>query len=293
MTHAQPAILAPIPAHGRYLVLGLRPDADVAASLHRLQKLRVPEGTVIGLGEPLVLAAGTAVSGLRTFPGLTGVGCTFPATQGALWISLGGDDAGEILHQGRAVHEVLNAGFRLDEEVSCFKYGIGRDLSGYEDGTENPKGKNAEATAIVHGDGPGRDGSSFVAWQRYRHDLSRLDQLSPRARDHLIGRHHRTNVELAHAPPSAHVKRAAQESFDPEAFMVRRSMPWGGVGEHGLAFVAYGHSLDAFERVLRRMAGLDDGIVDGLLQFTRAISGGYYWCPPLRGGRLDLRALGL
>jgi hypothetical protein len=28
------------------------------------------------------------------------------------------------------------------------------------------------------------------------------------------------------APPSAHVKSAAQESYDPPAFMVRRSMPW-------------------------------------------------------------------
>ena len=46
-----------------------------------------------------------------------------------------------------------------------------------------------------------------------------------------------------------------------------------------------------FERQLRRMAGLDDGIVDGLLQFTRAVSGGSYWCPPTRDDRLDLSAL--
>ena len=75
--------------------------------------------------------------------------------------------------------------------------------------------------------------------------------------------------------------------------MLRRSMPWGDVREHGLYFVAYAASLDPFERVLRRMTGLDDGIVDGLLRFTRPISGGYYWCPPLAGERLDLRALGL
>ena len=38
---------------------------------------------------------------------------------------------------------------------------------------------------------------------------------------------------------------------------------------------------------------LDDGIVDALFGFTRAVSGGYYFCPPVAGGRLDLRALGL
>ena len=49
----------------------------------------------------------------------------------------------------------------------------------------------------------------------------------------------------------------------------------------------------ASERLLRRMAGLDDGQVDGLLAITRAISGGYYFCPPMMKGGLDLRAVGL
>ena len=87
------------------------------------------------------------------------------------------------------------------------------------------------------------------------------------------------------------MKRAAQESFEPTAFMVRRSMPYGTVGEHGLYFVAFGATLDAYERVLIRMTGGVDGIVDGLFQFSRPVSGGYYWCPPVSGGRLDLRAL--
>lgn len=43
---------------------------------------------------------------------------------------------------------------------------------------------------------------------------------------------------------------------------------------------------------MRRMAGLEDGIVDALFRFSRPTSGGYYWCPPLREGHLDLSALG-
>ncbi len=57
--------------------------------------------------------------------------------------------------------------------------------------------------------------------------------------------------------------------------------------------MAFGESLDRFERVLSRMAGREDGIVDALLGFTRALSGGYYWCPPVQDGRLDLSRLGL
>ncbi|MBS1138382.1 MAG: Dyp-type peroxidase, partial [Proteobacteria bacterium] len=32
---------------------------------------------------------------------------------------------------------------------------------------------------------------------------------------------------------------------------------------------------------------------DALFSFSRPVTGGYYWCPPLTGGMLDLRRLGL
>ncbi len=64
--------------------------------------------------------------------------------------------------------------------------------------------------------------------------------------------------------------------------------------EHGLYFVAYGASLDPFEAILRRMIGLEDGVTDALLTMSRAVTGGYFWCPSVTSeGRLDLRALGL
>ena len=73
--------------------------------------------------------------------------------------------------------------------------------------------------------------------------------------------------------------------------MLRRSMPYGSTKEHGLVFVAYGASLDAYERVMRRMAGLDDGIRDAIFSYSRPVTGGYYFCPPVRHRRYDLAAL--
>jgi putative iron-dependent peroxidase len=110
--------------------------------------------------------------------------------------------------------------------------------------------------------------------------------------DLSIGRHRVGNAEIDDAPRSAHVKRTAQESFTPAAFVLRRSMPWANGLEAGLQFVAFGHSLDAFEALLRRMTGGEDGITDALFGFTRPVTGAYYWCPPASDGRLDLRAIG-
>jgi putative iron-dependent peroxidase len=70
-------------------------------------------------------------------------------------------------------------------------------------------------------------------------------------------------------------------------------MPWADENGEGLMFVAFGHSLDAYEAVMRRMAGLEDGITDGLFRYSRAVSGGYFWCPPVKEGRLDLTAAGV
>jgi len=291
MPSHQPAILAAPAKAGRFLAFGLQPGADPRPAIGRLAAARLAEETVIGLGQPVVEAVGARVPGLRTFPAIAGAGVSFPSTQGALWAFVGSADSGESLHRARALRDLLGEAFRADEDVLSFEYAGGHDLSGYEDGTENPREEKAVAAAIVGG-GP-LAGSSFVAAQRWVHELSSLERMSAAERDHVIGRRREGNEEIADAPASAHVKRTAQESFDPPGFMVRRSMPWGHLGEHGLYFVAYVADLDVYERTLRRMAGLEDGVVDALTRFTRPVSGGYYWCPAVRQGRLDLRPIGV
>lgn len=74
--------------------------------------------------------------------------------------------------------------------------------------------------------------------------------------------------------------------------MLRRSMPWVEGNRGGLVFTAFGHSFDAFEALLGRMCGVEDGITDALFSFSEPETGAYFWCPPIHNGQLDLRALG-
>jgi len=247
---------------------------------------------VLGVGEPLTRALGRSVPGLRAFPGLTGAGCAAPSTQSALWLMIRGEQRSEVFDRSARLVASLEPAFAVEDAIDTFVYEGGRDLTGYVDGTENPKLDAAEKAALV-ASGAGLQGGSFAAVQRWVHDLRQFGSFSKARRDATIGRELESNEELADAPSSAHVKRSAQESFDPTAFMLRRSMPWTHGMEQGLEFVAYGASLDAYERVLRRMLGLDDGVVDALFSFARPVSGGYYFCPPLTFDSLDLRCLGL
>ncbi len=289
----QPVVLAPVPRFGRFVTLDLTDASRAAATLRALAGGTSMERTGIGIGQPLALALGKKIPGLRSFPSVTGAGVAFPSTQGALWAFFAGDDPGDVLDRARAFVGRASAAFVVREDVGTFMYKTGHDLSGYEDGTENPKGDLAVDAAILRGAGAGLDGGSFVAAQTWVHDLAAFAKLPDGDRDNTFGRRILDNEEIEEAPASAHVKRAAQEDFDPPAFMVRRSMPWGDTQLHGIYFVAYGETLDRYERVLRRMAGLDDGITDGLLRFSRAKTGGYYFCPPVRGAALDLSSLGL
>jgi porphyrinogen peroxidase len=277
----QIGVLEPVPAVGRHLTFDLRFSADPHRAIRKLAD-EAPSSCVIGLGISLVSSLGATIGGLRVFPALAGKGVETPSTQNALWV---------WVRVSRTIEKSLGADFTLVEEVSTFIYRKGRDLSGYEDGTENPKDDAAREAAIV-GSGP-LQGSSFAAVQRWVHDLSQFMALDALNRDHTIGRRFEDNQEIPDAPTSAHVRRSAQESFDPPAFMLRRSMPWSEQGQHGLYFLAFGESLDRFEHVLSRMVGLEDGIVDRLFAFTRPVTGGYFWCPPQRNGRIVLSAVGL
>jgi putative iron-dependent peroxidase len=271
-------------AHGaadpRSALSGLRDALDVTRS-------------IAGFGPQLCALLDRNYAWLRPFPALSGPGVAVPSTQGALVCLLLGDDRGELLHQSRALVRSLAPSFELCERTDTFVYRDGRDLTGYVDGTENPKGDRALTAALIAGRGPGLDGGSILCLQRWVHDLDAFERFSPAQRDALIGRSAESNEELGDAPASAHVKRSAQESFEPDAFMVRRSMPFSCGDQNGLYFLAFCESIERYERVLRRMLGLDDGIVDGLFAFSRAVSGGYYFCPPIAAGKLDLRALGL
>lgn len=286
----QPAILAPVPALGRSLTFRLVPETDPWPAVNRLVAQFDPSWGIVGLGDGLVRTLGRHVPGLRTFPALAGAGCSVPSTQQAVWVWLGGDDAGVLFDRVEAIKAALNPDLLLDDDHPLFRYAGGRDLTGYEDGTENPT-DDAAVEAAIAASPEVLAGSSFVAVQRWIHDLHRFQDHSPPERDAMIGRRRDTNEEIDDAPESAHVKRTAQESYTPEAFMVRRSMPWATAFAKGLEFVAFGRSLDAYERVLRRMVGEEDGIVDALFRFSRPVAGGYYWCPPVSGGKLDLSAL--
>lgn len=287
MPTPQTGILAPLPPLARSLFFALNPATDPRPALQALAAITDGSRLVIGIGPTLATALNADIAGLHPLEPITAHGLSIPSTPRALWCWLRGTDRGELLNHSRQIESLLSPAFRLEQTLDTFLHRHGRDLTGYEDGTENPEGDDAVATAFTS------TGTSLVAIQQWTHDFSAFDALSSDEQDNIVGRRRDDNEELDDAPASAHVKRTAQEGFAPEAFVWRRSMSWAEGQNGGLLFAAFGHSLRAFEVQMRRMAGLDDGIIDGLFRISQPVTGDSFWCPAIRNSHPDLSPLGL
>ena len=274
MKNYQPGIIQPLPLQAVYLTCNLGQASSLQQVIEILQILDT-DNMVVAIGQSLLDRFNQSVPGLRAMPAFASqhIGA---ATATDLWCWIRGDDRGELLHRSLRIIHHLEPVFDLVDTTDAFLYAGGRDLTGYEDGTENPVADAAIEAAILNSNNVAINGSSFVAVQQWQHDLGKFDTLPGEQQDNLIGRRRTDNLELNDAPESAHVKRTAQESFNPKAFLVRRSMPWSIKLQAGLMFVVFGRSFDAFEAQLNRMTGADDGIEDGLFQFSRVLNSAYY-----------------
>jgi putative iron-dependent peroxidase len=296
MTNFQTGILAPIPRHALYLHFRCAPlitNEQIKQALKELAAFSAEYEIVVGFASTLLDRLKVTIPGMRAFPTFNNSNIAIVRPEFDLWCWLGVEERGELLLTLQRLQKILSPSFTLSLQVDAFKYQSGRDLTGYEDGTENPEDTEAIEAAIVESENPQIDGSSFVAIQQWQHNFAQFNAMSEHAQNYAIGRRRTDNEELEDAPESAHVKRTAQENFEPEAFVVRRSMPWMRDGQGGLYFVAFGHSFDAFEAQFSKMLGLEDGINDALFQFSTPLNNAYFWCPPKQQGRLNLSALGI
>ena len=74
------------------------------------------------------------------------------------------------------------------DEVHGFRYFDDRDLIGFVDGTENPRGQEAVDAVLVGDEDAAFAGGSYVIVQKYLHDLAGWDALPTEAQERIIGR---------------------------------------------------------------------------------------------------------
>src|ERR1700691_2042287 len=115
------------------------------------------------------------------------------------------------------------------DEVHGFRYFDGRDLMGFVDGSENPRGQAVIDAVIVGEEDAAFAGGSYVIVQKYLHDLDAWNALSTEAQERIIGRTKLADIELDDSvkPTSAHNALTTIVEDGKEIKILRDNMPFG------------------------------------------------------------------
>jgi putative iron-dependent peroxidase len=170
------------------------------------------------------------------------------------------------------------------DEVQGFRYFDDRDLIGFVDGTENPRGQAAVDAVVIGDEDPAFAGGSYVLVQKYLHDMQGWDALPTEAQEKIIGRKKLSDIELDDSvkPTSAHNALTTITVDGKEVKILRDNMPFGrpAQGEFGTYFIGYCRSPRPIEQMLENMfIGRPPGNYDRLLDFSRAVTGNLFFVP--------------
>jgi porphyrinogen peroxidase len=170
------------------------------------------------------------------------------------------------------------------DEVHGFRYFDDRDLIGFVDGTENPRGQEAIDAVTIGAEDAGFEGGTYVIVQKYLHDMAGWDALSTEQQERIIGRKKLSDIELDAAvkPTCSHSSLTTIEENGVEVKILRDNMPFGRPtqGEFGTYFIGYSKSPSTIELMLQNMfVGRPPGNYDRLLDFSRAVTGNLFFVP--------------
>ncbi len=178
----------------------------------------------------------------------------------------------------------LGSGVSPVDEVHGFRFFDSRDLIGFVDGTENPKGQEALDATIIGDEDHAFASGSYVIVQKYLHNLTEWNKLPTEKQEHIVGRTKLTDVELEDSvkPTYAHNALTKIVEDGKEVQILRDNMPFGqaGQGEFGTYFIGYSRSPRTIEQMLQNMfVGNPRGNYDRLLDFSRAVTGNLFFVP--------------
>jgi porphyrinogen peroxidase len=182
------------------------------------------------------------------------------------------------------IMERIRKAVSVVDEVHGFRYFDDRDVIGFVDGTENPRGEAAFDAALVGQEDAQFRGGSYVIIQKYLHDMEGWNALSTEQQELIIGRKKLSDIELDDAvkPSSAHNALTTLVENGKEVKILRDNMPFGrpGHGEFGTYFIGFSRSPRTIEQMLENMfVGRPPGNYDRLLDFSRAVTGNLFFAP--------------
>ena len=292
-------VVGPLTRAAIFLVLCIRPEEDAytavrsfcadLAGLVRAVEFRDIEGgltCVIGFGSDAwdKLFGSQRPAELHPFQEIRSGGRHAVSTPGDILFHIRAKRIDLCFELATQIMESIGDAVSVADEVQGFRYFEDRDVIGFVDGTENPRGDAAREAAVVGDEDPAFEGGSYVIVQKYLHNMKAWNALPVEAQERIIGRKKLSDIELSDAekPESAHSALTVIEENGKEVKILRDNMPFGrpGHGEFGTYFIGYSRTPRITETMLQNMfVGRPPGNYDRLLDFSRPVTGGLFFAP--------------
>ncbi len=218
---------------------------------------------------------------LKPFIGYEG-SHVIPDTPFDLFIQIRSERSDVNFLAGQKVCRMLGNSVELAEQIAGFRFMDGRDLTGFVCNSDNAKGLHRRDVALVSDDDE-FNGGSYVHIQRFRHNLSRWEQLSGEEQEAVYGRSKMTNEpkRFSEQLATSHATRTNLINMEGEQVEVLlQSMPYGDMKSNGLYFISCCKTPDNYNLLMQsRVTGGDQGNYDHLLDFTQAETGAAFFAP--------------
>ena len=222
---------------------------------------------------PKELAPFATINGVESY--------TMPTTQTDVFIWAHSNSKGDMFDFKKSVKEKAENVLSIFLLEDGFRYHDSRDLTGFVDGTANPKEDERMLAALIPEGEIGAQGA-YVFSQKWKHDLKAFHKNSVETQEKIIGRTKADSIELEgdDMPSNSHVSRT-DVKVDGEAMKIyRRSYPFENTDKHGLYFLGFACSINRIDIQLKRMVGAtEDKIHDRLMEFSTPLTGSYFFAP--------------
>ncbi len=221
---------------------------------------------------------------LRRFPELSQGDREAPRQPCDLLLQIRSDRFGANYLAGRTLLEWLGYDVEVVEQLRTFRYLDGRDLTGFIDAPDNPRGLRKRAVALLDPDMDAEfAGGSYLFLQKFRHDLRRWDHLGPERQQQIMGRDKVSGERLAEAEIEG-VTHAAKTRLlgadEQPVALLRQNMPWGDLREQGLLGMYFSNQPKTVINWLKvRYYEDEQGHYDPLLDYTQAVTNASFFVP--------------
>lgn len=293
------AVAAPLTKAAIFLVLKLNPGSETLSTVRafcpdlssiiravEFRDLEAGLSCVMGIGSDAwdLLFGSPRPAELHPFKEFHAASRHAIATPGDLFFHIRAKRLDLCFELATQIMSRLSSAVTVADEVQGFRFFDDRDLLGFVDGTENPRGQAVLDAVLIADEDSTFAGGSYVIVQKYLHNLDAWNSLSTEAQERIIGRKKLSDIELDDSvkPTSAHSALTVITIDGEEKKILRDNMPFGrpGYAEFGTYFIGYSRTPSITEMMLENMfIGRPPGNYDRILDFSTALTGSLFFIP--------------